>query len=316
MKRKFLTAIVGVSACLAVVVGATFLTAKAKQDKLAKEAEVAEESVDDSVFKGEMLKSFIDTASQFDLSTSEYQDAQGIFTKVLDKITDIYKEKKANYTDEELEIRAKVYWLSILETQYSDMDLFKDAMKYLDFTLENVLEVLDEVSDDLFVDADKELVKIALYEPLFDVSTLSEEDRKVFDEIKDKVKKDFGTEDEADVMSTASLIWGFRNVDVHEYTRDLGIDILTDFGFSIEDYIDLKMSAVKGSSEDMVKGIYQIVLLRDGTDEEISKSVGEFDKLLAGGSSVDEAKVKFADELKKTNEFKELSLEISKRLGF
>ncbi len=302
MKKKFLSFVVGISMCLSIAVGSVALPAKATQTTTqgASVAVIPEE-------KEETFENLLNDAKNFDPATLEDESYKSAYNKILNKMSEIYKERNLSYSAEELKVRANLYWMSVLEVEYYNINVFREATKYLGMSLNDMINILEVTQEDLFPDAfEMELPKIVLYDLLFDPSTLSENDKKVFDALKERVKFDSEIGDEEDIQTSTIFLWAVRDMDLAKYGKEDAIVILGSLAVTLDEYQYLKFTKVSGTPEDIVKEIYQAVLLRDADEAGLAHWVNEYNKASNNGQDVNAGKTLLMNALRAGDEFKSL----------
>lgn len=304
MKKKVLSVIISLSLALSFVAAPFGLTAKATQ--ATQTPGITDEVIDEGVDLSKTFDELKDKASKFDPSSIEDNDLKEVYKKLDEKLREIYKGKGKTYPEDELRLRSNLYWLTVFESDYDNEEVLISSVKYLDLTLNEMISVLEYASKDYFVDADVELYRIALYMMFLDPTTLSENDKKLYDIIKEEVKKDYKDYEDQDIDAITAALFGLMKMDLTKYETQERVDILTELGIDLNEYIEFKFAIVDGETADIVGDIYQTVLMRSVDEDGLKYWSGKFDSIVKSGKSKKEAAWTIIRELKAGDEFKAL----------
>lgn len=319
MKKKALSVMFCISLGVSSVLGSMGMTAKAAStDKVIVEQDEVDSTI--AICPAKPSETFYELksrASEFNSSNLESSELKGVYGKIYNKIEEIYRSKKLNYSEDELKLRTNIYWLTVLEVDYDNDQVFKSAMEYLDFTFDDIVNILENGAGELFIDAEIELPKLNLYMILFDASKLSEEDKKLYDAIKIQIAKENKEYGDDEIEYTAMFLWAVRNMDLGKYGTQARIDILVDKGVTLENYIALKLARLEGTNAEIVKNIYESVLLRNIDGDGLKYWTDKLESLIESGKSQSEAVSIIVDQLKSGQEFKLLltKFDVGPRVG-
>lgn len=304
MKKKVLSVIISLSLALSFVAAPFGLTAKATQ--AAQAPAITDEVIDEGVDLSKTFDELKDKASKFDPSSIEDNDLKEVYKKLDEKLREIYKGKGKTYPEDELRLRSNLYWLTVFESDYDNEEVLISSVKYLDLTLNEMIAVLEYASKDYFVDADVELYRIALYMMFLNPTTLPENDKKLYDIIKEEVKKDYKDYENQDIDAITAALFGLMKMDLTKYETQARVDILKELGIDLNEYIEFKFAIVDGETADIVGDIYQTVLMRSVDEDGLKYWSGKFDSIVKSGKSKKEAAWTIIRELKAGDEFKAL----------
>ena len=84
------------------------------------------------------------------------------------------------------------------------------------------------------------------------------------------------------------------------------IDVLNEISLDLESFQNIKLLTLKGSNNDIVSSIYEMVLLRDSDEEGKKYWVSVMDKLQKEGKSTESSIDEVVYRMKQENEYRNL----------
>ena len=84
------------------------------------------------------------------------------------------------------------------------------------------------------------------------------------------------------------------------------IDVLNEISLDLESFQNIKLLTLKGSNNDIVSSIYEMVLLRDSDEEGKKYWVSVIDKLQKEGKSTESSIDEVVYRMKQENEYRNL----------
>lgn len=249
------------------------------------------------------FKDFLDDIDKIDLDSMD-SESRNIYNESLKKISEIYNSKNKNYSDEELRIRINIYW-AFITSSHEDGESLIEGLKYLDLTPDEIVSILTTANPKL-VGADAELFKLSLSVLLVERSRLSDEDKIIYDKIEKYVRKEHNDFNEDKIRESVNLIWSIAQIDLSKCDLKDRIDVLNEISLDLESFQNIKLLTLKGSNNDIVSSIYEMVLLRDSDEEGKKYWVSVIDKLQKEGKSTESSIDEVVYRMKQENEYRDL----------
>ncbi|AID44866.1 Hypothetical protein SFBmNL_00958 [Candidatus Arthromitus sp. SFB-mouse-NL] len=156
------------------------------------------------------------------------------------------------------------------------------------------------------VGADAELFKLSLSVLLVERSRLSDEDKIIYDKIEKYVRKEHNDFNEDKIRESVNLIWSIAQIDLSKCDLKDRIDVLNEISLDLESFQNIKLLTLKGSNNDIVSSIYEMVLLRDSDEEGKKYWVSVIDKLQKEGKSTESSIDEVVYRMKQENEYRNL----------
>ena len=180
-----------------------------------------------------------------------------------------------------------------------------EGLKYLDLTPDEIVSILTTANPKL-VGADAELFKLSLSVLLVERSRLSDEDKIIYDKIEKYVRKEHNDFNEDKIRESVNLIWSIAQIDLSKCDLKDRIDVLNEISLDLESFQNIKLLTLKGSNNDIVSSIYEMVLLRDSDEEGKKYWVSVIDKLQKEGKSTESSIDEVVYRMKQENEYRNL----------
>lgn len=308
MKRKVLNFIIGVSLSLACVVSTSAFNVKAidsVQSRVTESIEEVQARVTESTEEAssETFEEFLDKMSKLDINSAE-DYFRPYYQPLYQKISDIYKSKGKSYSEDELKLRTNIYF-SFMADLYEDEENLIKGFKYLELTIDELIDVLNSLGLDLSA-GDIEFFRFIFTSALTDPSKLTGEDADTYTELEKEFTDLFKDYTADEMRETINLFWATSQINLSKCTLEERVELLKDIEIDFETFQDIKALTVWGTSDEIISELYDVVLLRNADEEGKTFWINLLQEFISNGENFRDSVFEIVDRMRESNEYKEL----------
>ena len=218
--------------------------------------------------------------------------------------SDIYKSKGKSYSEDELKLRTNIYF-SFMADLYEDEENLIKGFKYLELTIDELIDVLNSLGLDLSA-GDIEFFRFIFTSALTDPSKLTKEEADTYAELEKEFTDLFKDYTADEMRETINLFWAISQVNMSKCTLEERVELLKDIEIDFETFQDIKALTVWGTSDEIISELYDVVLLRNADEEGKTFWTNLLQEFISNGENFRDSVFEIVDRMREGNEYKEL----------